>query len=91
MEAEGQHREEGHVMVEAEIVLPKLGLCPPMPNKNLEPEFWVKQKKIAFIVLPGKGGHGRLMLYFILFYFIFAFLPFREPLPRHMDVPRLGV
>ena len=31
-----------------------------MPNRNVT-EFWVKQKKIAFIALPGKGGHSRLM------------------------------
>lgn len=23
-------------------------------------EFWVKLKRVAFIVLPGKGGHSRL-------------------------------
>ena len=36
----------------------KLGLCPLVPNRNVETEFWVEEKKIA---LPGKGGHSRLM------------------------------
>ena len=43
------------------ILLAKLGLCPLVLNRNLETEFWVKEKKIAFIALPGKGGHSRLM------------------------------
>ena len=30
-----------------------------------------------------------ILFSFILFYFIF--LPFLEPLPRHIEVPRLGV
>ena len=42
-------------------VWPKLGLCPPVPNRNSEIEFWVKEKKIAFTALPGKGAHSRLM------------------------------
>ena len=32
-----------------------------MLNRNMETEFWVKEKKIACIALPGKGGHSRLM------------------------------
>ena len=42
-------------------LLPKLSLCPSMLNRNTETEFWVKEKKIACIALPGKGGHSRLM------------------------------
>ena len=42
-------------------VLLKLGLCPPVLNRNAETEFWVKEEKIAFIALPGKGGYSRLM------------------------------
>ena len=30
------------------------------------------------------------MIFFVLFYF-FVFLPFLGPLPRHTEVPRLGV
>ena len=30
-------------------------------------------------------------LSFFLFFFFFVFLPFLGPLPRHMEVPRLGV
>ena len=26
-------------------MLPKLGLCPPVPDRNMETEFWVKEKK----------------------------------------------
>ena len=37
-------------------LLPKLGLCPPVPNRNMETQFGVKEKKIAFIALPGKGA-----------------------------------
>ena len=33
--------------------------------------------------------YGFLCFYFILFYFVF--LLFLGPLPRHMEVPRLGV
>ena len=43
------------------ILMPKLSLCPLVLNGNAEIEFWVKEKKIIFIALPGKGGHDRLM------------------------------
>ena len=36
-------------------MLPNLGLCSPELNRNVETEFWVKEIKIAFIALPGKG------------------------------------
>ena len=39
----------------------KLGLCPPVPNRNAEAGFWVKENKIAFIALPGEGDPSRLM------------------------------
>ena len=32
-----------------------------MPNRNSETESWGKEKKIAFMALPGKGDHGRLI------------------------------
>ena len=32
-----------------------------MPNRNVETEIWVKEEKIVFIALPGKGGHSRLV------------------------------
>ena len=51
-----------HICLDIEDVLLKLGLCPLVPNRNAETEFWVKEKKIAFIALSGKGGHSRLML-----------------------------
>ena len=41
--------------------LPKLSLCPPLSNRNVETEFWVMEKNNSFIALPGKGGHSRLM------------------------------
>ena len=28
---------------------------------------------------------------FVLFCFVFVFLPFLGPLPKHMEVPRLGI
>ena len=37
-------------------VLPEFGLCSLVPNRNVETEFWVKEKKNSFISLPGKGG-----------------------------------
>ena len=43
------------------VLLPKLILYPPVPNRNSKTEFGVKKKKIDCIALPGKGGHGRLM------------------------------
>ena len=42
-------------------LLPKLGLCSPVPNRNKETEFWVKKRRAAFIALPGKGGPSGLM------------------------------
>jgi len=44
-------------------LLPKHGFCLLVLNGNMTPEteFWVKEKKIAFIALPGEGGQGRLM------------------------------
>ena len=41
-------------------LLLKLGFCPPVLNRNSETEFGVKEKKRAFIALPGEGGHSRL-------------------------------
>ena len=43
------------------VVLPKLSFSPPVLNRNAETEFWVKEKRIAFIALPGKRGHNSLM------------------------------
>ena len=36
-------------------------LCTSTPNWISETEFWVKQEKGAFIVLPGRGCHRELM------------------------------
>ena len=30
------------------VVLPELGLCPPVLNRNMETEFWLKEKKNSF-------------------------------------------
>ena len=43
------------------MVLPKLSLHPSVLNRNTE--FWVKEKKIAFIALPGRAGHNELRPY----------------------------
>ena len=43
-------------------VLPKVGLCPLVLNRNVVTEFGVKEEKNSFIALPGKEGHSRLML-----------------------------
>ena len=43
------------------LLLLKLGLCPPMLNRNTEAEFWVKEEKIDFPAWPGKGGYSRRM------------------------------
>ena len=59
-EGNSRHREDPSAGVTGWL-LPKLGLCPRVLNSNVETEFWVKEKKVAFIALPGKGGHGRLM------------------------------
>ena len=44
------------------------------------------------VVQTGKGcaSAAHWVLCFVLFCF-FVFLPFLVPLPRHMEVPRLGV
>ena len=42
------------------IPLPKLSLCAPVPNTNMETEFWVKEK-IALLLCQAKEGHSRLM------------------------------
>ena len=34
--------------------MPKLGLCPLVPNRNAETGFWVKEKKNSFLASPGK-------------------------------------
>jgi len=39
----------------------KLGLNPQVPERNMETECWVKEKKTAFIILLGKGDQSRLM------------------------------
>lgn len=40
------------------VVVAKLGLCSLVPNRNAETEFWVKQKRVTFTALLGKGGHS---------------------------------
>ena len=42
-------------------MLLKLGLYPPVPNRNMETEAWVKLKRIAFVALLGIKGQSRLM------------------------------
>ena len=37
-------------------MLPKLGLCSSVPNRNAETEFWVKQKRIALLFCQAKGA-----------------------------------
>ena len=39
---------------ESKRVLLKLGLCPPVLNKNVEMEFWAKEKKIALLLCQAK-------------------------------------
>ena len=51
--------------------------------------------KIITKLNPIKSLKIMSMLFFIYFlkliFFFFVFLPFLGPLPRHMEVPRLGV
>ena len=37
-------------------VLPEFGLCSLVPNRNVETEFWVKEKKIALFLCQAKGA-----------------------------------
>ena len=37
-------------------MLSKLGLSPPVLNRNLKTVFGVKEKKIALLLCPSKGG-----------------------------------
>ena len=39
--------------------MPELGSL--VPDRNAEMEFWAKERRVAFIALPGKGGHSGLM------------------------------
>ena len=36
------------------ILLPKLALCPLVPNRNAETEFRVKEKKVALLLCQAK-------------------------------------
>ena len=36
------------------LLLPKLGLCPLVPNRNTETEFEVKEKRIALLLCQTK-------------------------------------
>ena len=38
------------------ILLPKLSLWSLVPIRNTGTEFWVREERVAFIALPGKGG-----------------------------------
>lgn len=42
------------------LLRPKPSLRSLEPNKSAETGLWVKQKRAALIVLPGKGGHRGL-------------------------------
>lgn len=37
-------------------LLPKPGFCPPLPNRNVETEVWVKGKKTALLLCQAKGA-----------------------------------
>ena len=37
-------------------VLLRLGLIPLLQNRNLETEFWMKEKKIALLLCQAKGS-----------------------------------
>ena len=39
------------------MVLLKLGLGPSVPNRNLETEFWVNEKKIALLFCQPEEGY----------------------------------
>ena len=41
--------------------------------------------------VPSRANLRDLLFLFFFFYFFFVFLLFLGPLPRHMEVPRLGV
>jgi len=69
----------------------RLQVSTPRPQKIIlqaqleEAEYWTSLYCFFYLVV------GFLFFYFILFYFFFVFLLFLGPLPRHMEVPRLGV
>ena len=44
-----------------DVLLLKIGLYSPVPNRNMQTEAWVKSKRIAFIALLGINGQSRLM------------------------------
>ena len=53
------------------------------------PDFMVKPQ-VGSSSPEAQRGEAFLFFYFFFFFF-FVFLPFIGPLPRPMDVPRLGV
>ena len=54
--------------------------------ENIEKYSLLRQKSHNYkMKVPGKN------CLFAFFFFFFVFFPFFGPLPRHMDVPRLGV
>ena len=42
-------------------LLPKLSLCPLLPNGNVKTEFWVKEKKIALLLCQAKRATEKLV------------------------------
>ena len=38
------------------LLLLKLSLCPQLPSRKVEIEFWVKEKKIVLLLCQAKGA-----------------------------------
>jgi len=61
-------------------------------NEGKVTDITERQEKLDY---AGPSTHSKASgFYFILFiyyFFFFVFLPFLGPLPRHMEIPRLGV
>ena len=50
-----------HTASEKVVVLSEVSLCPLVPHRNTETEFWVKEKKFVLLLCQAKEGHSRLM------------------------------
>ena len=69
-----------------DIAKPPLGLS----RLGKEEVMGGRQQGGCCVPLAGHQAHIFTSFYFFSFFF-FVFLPFLGPLPRHMEVPRLGV
>ena len=85
---------KGHIGSGEQGVVEQVGVLKPDSTSRGRAEqcFWgISARKLDPSVARGSVDRRRGRNPQLFFLFVLSFLPFLGPLPRHMEVPRLGV